>query len=438
MTKLPAILALAICACGTQQPAPAIVPHVAVCADPWDASAVYNGGDTSSEAGINYTANWWTQGDDPATHSGAAGSGQPWTPSGTCGGATTPVQQPNTKLPPCDPNGQAPVTADPNSAQPSDPNTGETTTPVPTPAGLFIGPYKDVTINANWNTDVISTSVAGAAHQPVVDAVPWLPSVTWAFATGECGSENWGGIPAATLAAANVAAFDKAGIPYVLSTGGAAGSFTCGSDAGFETFIARYASAHLAGVDFDIEAGQSDAQIADLVARVKSAKAGKYGALRYSFTVATLGGDVSPILGVMGVKVVAAAKAAGLTDYYLNLMAMDYGSPGGGNCVVGANGECDMGASAVQAAKGTQAQYGIPYDRIEVTPMIGGNDTAGEVFTLQDVATLKSFAAEVGLAGLHWWSLDRDVDCAAGSASPTCNSYGKGGTLGFAKAFTGK
>ncbi len=64
-----------------------------------------------------------------------------------------------------------------------------------------------------------------------------------------------------------------AGVKYILSTGGAAGSFTCGSDAGFATFIDRWASAGLIGVDFDIEAGQSQSVINDLVQRIKTAHA---------------------------------------------------------------------------------------------------------------------------------------------------------------------
>ena len=64
-----------------------------------------------------------------------------------------------------------------------------------------------------------------------------------------------------------------AGINYILSTGGAAGSFTCGSDAGFATFLDRWASPNLIGVDFDIEAGQSQAVIGDLIARIKAAHA---------------------------------------------------------------------------------------------------------------------------------------------------------------------
>jgi chitodextrinase len=40
------------------------------CAAAWSASQVYTGGNQASENGTNYTANWWTQGNDPATNSG--------------------------------------------------------------------------------------------------------------------------------------------------------------------------------------------------------------------------------------------------------------------------------------------------------------------------------------------------------------------------------
>ena len=40
-------------------------------------------------------------------------------------------------------------------------------------------------------------------------------TLTWAFATGECGSENWGGI-SYTLEASNVQAFVNAGKKYII------------------------------------------------------------------------------------------------------------------------------------------------------------------------------------------------------------------------------
>src|ERR1700729_612656 len=61
------------------------------CAAAWSSTTVYTGGQQASENGINYTANWWTQGNDPATNNGGSGSGQPWTSNGACtGGSGTP------------------------------------------------------------------------------------------------------------------------------------------------------------------------------------------------------------------------------------------------------------------------------------------------------------------------------------------------------------
>ena len=84
--------------------------------------------------------------------------------------------------------------------------------------------------------------------------VPKLPAITLAFATGACGSENWGGVPGASFASENVPQLQAAGRKYVVSTGGEAGTFTCTSASGMESFIARYASPHLVGIEFDIEA----------------------------------------------------------------------------------------------------------------------------------------------------------------------------------------
>ena len=117
-------------------------------------------------------------------------------------------------------------------------------------------------------------------------------------------------------------------------------------------------------------------------------------------------------------------------------MTMDYGSASPGVCVV-ASGHCDMGQSAIQAAYNLHDRWGVPFTAIELTPMIGGNDDSTEHFTLADVDTISAFASAHALAGLHYWSYDRDVDCAQGSASATCNSMGNGyaGPHGYLKRF---
>lgn len=67
---------------------PATRSDAVTCAPTWSSSATYVGGDTASKNGIQYRANWWTRGDDPVTHNGVTGTGQPWTSLGACGVVT--------------------------------------------------------------------------------------------------------------------------------------------------------------------------------------------------------------------------------------------------------------------------------------------------------------------------------------------------------------
>lgn len=324
-------------------------------------------------------------------------------------------------------------------------------------ASLFFSAYKDTSINMNWNTNVIQTNVSGAPVTLASDlTTAGDKTITLAFATGECGSENWAGVGGAVMASANVPLLTSAGVKYVISTGGAAGAFTCGSSSGFQTFVGRWASSDLVGVDFDIEAGQSQSVIQDLVSRIQSAHS-TFPGLRFSLTLATLansgGASVAQSLGSMvedsfntygDLAMAAVGSMLGFTGSastwpsYLtvNVMTMDYGSPSDGVCVV-SGGACEMGQSALQAAYNLHDKWGVPYSGIELTPMIGHNDAAGEELTLQDTDTIASFALSQGLAGVHYWSYDRDVDCAVGAASPTCNSMGTGyaGAHGYLSRF---
>jgi hypothetical protein len=370
----------------------------------------------ASENGTNYTANWWTQGNDPATNNGGSGSGQPWTSNGACAGGSGGTPSP--------------------SPSPTSTGTGSA-------SGLLFSPYKDVTINMNWNTDQMQSAVEGTAI-PVVGSgslvsnyVPRLPAITVAFATGACGSETWGGVSGASWAAENVPQLQSAGLNYVVSTGGAAGTFTCGSTAGMESFIARYASPHLVGIDFDIEGGQSQSDIQNLVNAAAGAQS-QYPNLQFSFTLATLAASDGSYGGVnsLGNEVVQAVLGSSMKNYVINLMTMDFGSASSGVCVV-VSGSCEMGQSAIQAVKNLEHTYGIAAGKIAVTPMIGLNDNTAETFTAADVDTLTNYVKSNGLAGLHFWSLDRDTPCATTTtyASPTCNSVSGTTALEYTNRF---
>ena len=384
---------------------------------------------------IGESCGWTTANLGQGYHCATTSWGTGCEPGGaTCpgGGTTTPPNDP-----PVDP--------------PSQPGGGTGTAP----ASLIFSAYKDTSINMNWNTNVITTAVPGSPTALASDLVAnGSKTITLAFATGECGSENWGGVPGAAMASANAAQLNAAGVKYILSTGGAAGSFTCASDAGFESFINRWATPGLIGIDFDIEGGQSQQVINDLVRRIQSAHSAHPG-LRFSLTLATLannngattarslGSGLAESFNAFGDMSLAAVRstfgfngsAATWPSFItVNLMTMDYGATGPGNCVVNA-GVCDMGQSAIQAAFNLRDKFGVPFKNIELTPMIGGNDTQSEHFTLQNVDAMTSFAIANNLAGVHHWSYDRDTDCPPGSASATCNTLGGVGAHGFLRRF---
>lgn len=238
-------------------------------------------------------------------------------------------------------------------------------------------------------------------------------ALTWAFASGECGAERWGEETAEQIATANVAAFNAAGVDYLVSTGGQGAVFTCATDEGMEAFIRRYESQRLIGFDFDIEEGQTPEQLDSLIRRIKAAQT-KRPHLRYSFTVAThAASDGSgKSLNKQGETVLATLRRHDVRGFTLNLMVMDYGPGEPASCVVNKAGHCDMGKSAIQAAQSVHRKYKVPYAQIELTPMIGVNDVISNVFTLDDARMLGKAVKSMKLAGLHFWSFDRDKPCA--------------------------
>jgi len=297
------------------------------------------------------------------------------------------------------------------------------------PAFVY-SPYKHL---AMWNdpaTNII-TAAPGGVKTPYIAAgrSPFgKQPLTWAFASGECGDEHWGGQPAQAVADANVPAFAQAGIGYIISTGGQGAVFTCATDDGMERFIRRYESPQLLGLDFDIEENQTPEQIASLAARIATAQQ-RRPHLRMSFTVAThAASDGSHhSLNPTAQAVLAAVRKAGIKGYALNLMVMDYGPAAKKACVVRqvkGKPRCDMGASALQAARNVHVKYDVPYEQIELTAMIGVNDVVENVFTLRDARTVAQGARRLKLAGLHYWSLDRDTPCtkAVTGADATCST----------------
>ena len=284
--------------------------------------------------------------------------------------------------------------------------------------------YKDMTLRS---PDRIGRIADPAETAPAANRFDGIRALTWASAAGECGSETWGEVEAQRVAEANMADLARAGIGYILSVGGPAGVFTCASDAGFERFLIRYTSPTLLGVDFDIDVRSSSQQIRQLVQRMQAAQR-RHPQLRFSITLATrAASDGSRAsLDATGQEVLRAAREAGWADFFVNLKVMNYGAADPALCVV-VDGRCDMAASAMQAARNVEAAHRVPLARIELTPMIGRNEVAANIFTPEDALRLGRFAREQGLGGLHYRSLDRDAPCIGPAEAAAKDCHGLAG-----------
>ncbi|MFI1972449.1 sugar hydrolase [Streptomyces cinnamoneus] len=249
---------------------------------------------------------------------------------------------------------------------------------------------------------------------------------------------KWGGVTdlGADAVAAQIGRLRAAGGDVRVSFGGAAGSelgLACSSADDLAAAYGKVVDAYaLTKVDFDIEG----AALPDTAANTRRAQAiarlqKQHPGLDVSFTL-----PVMPTgLTQAGVDLVANAKKNGVSVSTVNIMAMDYGSSFSG----------DMGQYAIDAATATQAQIkgvlglgdAAAWKAVAVTPMIGVNDVATEVFKVEDATQLAAFARSKGIGWLSMWSAARDKPCPGGpqnSASATCSSIQQDESA-FSKAF---
>ena len=198
-----------------------------------------------------------------------------------------------------------------------------------------------------------------------------------------------------------------------------------------ESVVTTFNLSHL---DFDIEANSlTNATGIDrrdkALAEVRSWAGSNGRALSISFTVPATSGGLSGD----GVNVLNNAHADGFTPDVVNLMTMDYGTSGVemGNA---ANSAVDAAAGQVAGAFGISTA--AAYAKLGNTPMIGQNDSAGEIFTLADAASVESYDASKGIALLSYWDENRDSGSCAGttSAQGTCSGISQN-TGDFARAF---
>lgn len=260
-----------------------------------------------------------------------------------------------------------------------------------------------------------------------------------AFVTdgGGC-TPKWGGVTdlGADAVAAQIGGLRAKGGDVRVSFGGASGSelaLNCSSADALAAAYGKVVDAYkLTKVDFDVEGGAlpnaaANTRRAQAIARLQD----RHPGLDVSFTLPVMPEGLTQD----GVNLLADAKANGVDIDTVNIMAMDYGPAYSG----------DMGTYAEQAATATQAQVrsvlgrsdSAAWKTVAVTPMIGVNDVASEIFQVDDATQLVAFAKSKGLGGLSMWSATRDKQCPGGTkptADATCSSVLQADGA-FSKAF---
>ena len=202
------------------------------------------------------------------------------------------------------------------------------------------------------------------------------------------------------------------------SFGGASGSElaqVCSSaaslQAAYQKVINTYA---LKWLDFDIEGNAVSASASvDLRNKALAALEAANPGLKVSYTLGVMPNGLPPAQ----LNVLLNAKANSVRVDVVNIMAMDYGSAYSG----------DMGQYAIQAAQATEAQLvnnGI-LASVGICPMIGQNDSNGEVFSLADASELVTWAQPTGyVTELSFWAADRDNGTCPGKARASNNCSG--------------
>ncbi|WP_263428414.1 glycosyl hydrolase family 18 protein [Arthrobacter sp. NicSoilB8] len=311
-----------------------------------------------------------------------------------------------------------------------------TPTEIPAPAGgsTLIAPYVDMGV---WPTADLSAFSAASG----------VKAVTGAFIVADRSSAcspTWAGYTAYTIGStgdslAGISTFQAGGGRFIASFGGAINdelARVCTSPAAllnaYTSVVTRFG---LDRIDFDLEGtdvsdSTSNQRRATTVAALQAQRAAAGHPLQVSLTLPVMPSG----LVASGLRTVREFAAAGVKLSAVNVMAMDYG-----------DGTTAMGAAAISAAKATATQLAtVPayasltseqrLSLVGLTPMIGANDVAGEIFTLADVATVSMFAKANSLANLGWWEMTRDQPCAAGIPTYMCSGV-RDPRWAFSKAF---
>ena len=347
----------------------------AACAPAWNASAVYVNGNAASYAGHNYTAKWWTQNENPNTHSG---QWDVWADNGACGGGTPPPTTPPPTQPP------------PTSS-----------------AGLRAAPY----LYPGWGNPPAPATVMTATG---------IRAFTIAFVLANGCNPVWDGEGGLTggVHASTINAIRAAGGDVVPSFGGYSGNKlgpNCATPELLADAYQRVIDAFaLKAIDIDIENYDEfenytvQDRILNALRIVKQRNPGVTTILTFGTT--TSGPSAT------GIRLINQARALGANVDIFAIMPFDFG--GGANMYQNTVNATEGLKNAVKAAFGyTDAQA---YARIGISGMNGLSDQQ-ELTSVATWTQIRDYAKSHGLARFTFWAVNRDRPCPGGGVVSNCS-----------------
>ena len=302
-----------------------------------------------------------------------------------------------------------------------------------TPAGAHSAPFFDMgqlyhyNLNSLLSNNSINTITAAFLQHVAGKDVPTADDpVGWSWA-GVSIDQN----PKAQEQYTDLMNYKKAGGSYYISFGGQAGTPGWASQFGYSEAEIQKSLQYVidlyqpAGLDFDVEgSAQNDTagntKLFQAVANLAKANPN----LQFSYTIA-----VAPQASADALNPNFEASFDNMLNLpyapTLNLMTMDY-----------ATAEPNMYDPSVQCAQMLNKKvladnkWGLKTaaevnQHMSLTPMIGQNDSNGEVTTKNDMMKLAHYEAINQMARMSDWSLTRDNNSAAGSSHATYSGSGE-------------
>ena len=318
-------------------------------------------------------------------------------------------------------------------------------------AQTWFASYVDVTANptvdfatptANSRRDVVLSFVASAPDGPCTPT--WGTALTLDQASAGLDLDR------------KIATLEQHGGGLAVSFGGQLNDELATTCQDVDKLAAAYTEVmdryHCSTIDLDLESGNLSDRAAGLrraqaIKKLQLARRASGKSLAVWLTL-----PVSPSgLTQDGQAAVAEMLSAGVDLAGVNAMAMNFSGSGTDSqsmlvTTTNALSAVQRQLGTLYGRAGTKLSSATVWSKLGVTPMIGQNDVAGEVFSLNSAKGLNEFVLSHSLGRVSMWSLNRDKTCGPNyvdvkRASDACSGVSQGNQKFadlLASGFTGR